>query len=66
MLSEVFWSFFLTSSIGCIIGIVKMLYKSKCKRCSFCGCEIIRDTEGELHEDEIELSKNNSNNNNNI
>ena len=54
-LSEVFWSFFLTSTIGCLLGIIKMLYKSKCKRCSFCGCEIERDTEGELHEDQLEL-----------
>jgi hypothetical protein len=38
-----------------------MLYKSKCKKCSFCGCEIERDTEGELKEDEIEFEHKDSN-----
>lgn len=55
MLSEVFWSFFLTSTIGCLLGIIKMLYKSKCKKCSLCGCEIERDTQGEEKYDELEL-----------
>ena len=56
MLSEVFWSFFLTTVTGCLLGLIKMIYKSKCKKCKICGCEIERDTEGELHEDELELN----------
>ena len=55
MLSEVFWSFFLTSTIGCIMGILRMIYKSKCKSCSFCGIKVERDVEGEERIDEIEL-----------
>jgi len=57
MLSEVFWSFFLTSIIGCIIGVVRMLYKSKCKTCSCCGIKIERDTNAEIEIDELSLTK---------
>ena len=57
MLTEVFWSFFLTSTIGCILGLVKMLYKSKCKRCSICGISVERDVELEEKIDELEMEK---------
>jgi hypothetical protein len=57
MLSEVFWSFFLTSSIGCIMGILRMVYKSKCKSCSFCGIKIERDIEAETEIDELEIQR---------
>ena len=57
MLSEVFWSFFLTSTIGCIMGILRMIYKSKCKRCSWCSITIERDIEAEQMIDEIELQR---------
>jgi hypothetical protein len=53
----VFWSFFLTTSTAFIFGIVKVLAKSKCKNCSFCGCRIERDVELEEHLDELELQK---------
>lgn len=58
MLSEVFWSFFLTSIIGCIMGILKMLYKSKCKTCFCCGIKIERDINAETEIDELTLTKN--------
>ena len=57
MLSEVFWSFFLTSTIGCIMGILRMIYKSKCKKCSWCGIVIERDTDAEEKIDELELQR---------
>ena len=57
MLSEVFWSFFLTTVTGCLLGVIKMVYKSKCKTCECCGIKIELDTVGELHEDELELQK---------
>jgi hypothetical protein len=57
MLSEVFWSFFITSSIGFILAFTKMLYKSKCKEISFCGLKIIRDTEAEEKIDELEIER---------
>ena len=55
----VFWSFFLTTSTVFIIGIVKIISKSKCKTCKICGvCEIERDIETEERVEEIELSRN--------
>jgi hypothetical protein len=66
MLSEVFWSFFLTSSIGCIMGILRMVYKSKCKSCSFCGLKIERDIITEAGLDEIEMQKVKGSEKNNI
>ena len=52
----VFWSFFITSSIGLIIGLVKIASKSKCSECSICGCYIKRNIELELEEERIELA----------
>lgn len=56
--NAVFFSFVITSAIGCILGFTKMLYKSKCKSCKCWGIEIIRDTEGEEKIDELELERN--------
>jgi hypothetical protein len=49
----VFWSFFITSSIGLILGMTKMAYKSKCKEVSCCCIKIIRDVENEVAIDEL-------------
>ena len=49
----VFWSFFITSSIGLILGMTKMAYKSKCKEVSCCCIKIIRDVENEVSIDEL-------------
>lgn len=53
----VFWSFFITSSIGFILGFTKMLYKSKCKSLKCLGFELIRDTEAEEKIDELEIER---------
>jgi hypothetical protein len=50
----VFWSFFITSSIGFLLGLTKMAYKSKCKEVSCCCVKIIRDVESEIEFDEIQ------------
>ena len=50
-LSETFWVGFYTAVMACCLGIVNVLYKSKCKKVKCCGCEIIRDVEVELKED---------------
>ena len=52
-MSEIFWTFVITSSIGLIISLAKMSYKSKCKECSVCCIKIIRDTA--LEEKELEF-----------
>ena len=49
----VFWSFFITTIVGCIIKGGSMAYKSKCKEVSCCCIKIIRDVEAE--EKEIEF-----------
>ena len=56
MLSEVFYSFFITSVIGFLVVISRMLYKSKCKEFSFCCFKIVRDVnlEAEIDEEMIE------------
>lgn len=57
MLSEIYWSFFTTSVITCILGMLRMAYKSKCSTVDFCCIKIIRDTAIEFKEDEMELEK---------
>jgi hypothetical protein len=66
MLSEVFWSFFLTSVIGCFMGILRMIYKSKCKKCSLCGCILERDVQEEGRIDELEIQRSNALGNNDL
>jgi len=53
--NAVFWSFVITSGIGCLLGFTKIIYKSKCKSCKCCGCELVRDVEGEEKIDVLEL-----------
>jgi len=59
MLSEIFWSFFITSIIACILASTKLLYKSKCENISCCGLVIKRNVELEEKVDEIELQRRN-------
>lgn len=66
MLSEVFWSFFLTSTIGCIVSILRMMYKSKCKRCSLCGVVVERDVEAEREIDELAIQRSGTLGNNDL
>ncbi len=51
----VFWSFFITSSVGLIIALTKMAYKSKCKEVQCCCIKIVRDIASE--EKEFEFSQ---------
>jgi hypothetical protein len=39
------------------MGILRMIYKSKCKNCSLCGITIERDIEAEEKIDELELQR---------
>ena len=52
---QIFWTFFITSIIGFILGLTKMAYRSKCKDIQFGCIRIIRDTETE--EKELEFSR---------
>jgi hypothetical protein len=51
----VFWTFVITSCIGCLLGLTKIIYNSKCKSCKFCCCYLVRDVEGEEKIDVLEL-----------
>jgi hypothetical protein len=50
-MSEVFWSFFITSVIGLILKGGSMLYKSKCKSVECCCFKVQRDIEAEVRVD---------------
>lgn len=50
-MSEVFWSFFITSMIGLILKGGSILYKSKCKTVECCCIKIDRDVDAEIAAD---------------
>ena len=60
MLSEIFYTFFITSIIGCLLKLTSYIYKSKCSAFSCCGLNIIRNVEQEEKLDELELQKKNT------
>jgi hypothetical protein len=56
MLSEIFWSFFITSIIACLLTASRLLYKSKCENIECCGLIIKRNVSLEEKIDEIEIN----------
>ena len=53
MLSEIFFTFLVTSVIGCCLATTRMIYRSKCRSIDCCGIKIVRDVRVEEHIDEI-------------
>jgi hypothetical protein len=53
-LSEVFYTFLITSVVGFILALGRICYKSKCSSIDFCCIKITRNVEIEMKED-IEL-----------
>ena len=53
-MSEVFWGLFLTTTVGLILALGKMCYKSKCSTIELCCFKIVRNIDAEVKED-IEL-----------
>jgi hypothetical protein len=53
-LSEVLVTFIISSGIGLILAIAKILYKSKCKEFNICCIKVVRDTTAEVELDERE------------
>jgi len=51
-LSEVFYSFLISSCVGLLLVLIKTCYKSKCREVDVCCIKIIRDVEGEEKIDE--------------
>jgi len=46
-LSEVFWSFVISSCCAVILALARMAYRSKCKNIDCCGIKCERDVAGE-------------------
>jgi hypothetical protein len=63
-LSEIFYTLLITSTIGLILAIAKICYKSKCREINACGLHVIRDVEGEEKIDEQAPSSPRAENNN--
>ena len=56
MLSEIFWTFFITTTSGFILALARFCYKSKCKTIKCCKfIEIDRDVQVEGEEDALEI-----------
>ena len=51
----IFWTFFITSLVGCVLKLSNMCYRSKCREVSFCCIKIVRDTEAEEKADEFRV-----------
>jgi hypothetical protein len=50
-LSEVFYTFLITSVVGFILALGRICYKSKCSSIDFCCLKITRNVDIELKED---------------
>jgi len=50
-MSEVFWTFFITSIIGLVLAVGKLCYKSKCSEINICCFKVVRNIESEVKED---------------
>jgi hypothetical protein len=50
-MSEVFYTFLITSCIGFILALSKVCYKSKCSTIDLCCIKITRNIEAEVQED---------------
>jgi len=50
-LSEVFYTFLITSVIGLLLGVGRICYKSKCSSIDLCCIKVVRNIEAEVKED---------------
>jgi len=57
-LSEIFWTFFISSVCGVLLVAIRLCYKSKCKEVDFCCFKILRDVSVEEREGELQLRNN--------
>lgn len=66
MLSEIFFSFLITSIIACLLTITRQIYKSKCEDVRCCGLVIKRNVMLEEKIDEIEIVNRKESKENNV
>ena len=59
--SEAFLSLVITSGVGLLLAVCRLMYKSKCKEVNFCCIKIIRDTSGEEQLDAQQQTVQNNN-----
>jgi hypothetical protein len=60
-MSEVFYTFLITSLIGLILAVGKICYKSKCSQIDLCCIKITRNIDAEVRED-LEMGDSTKNN----
>lgn len=60
MLSEVFWTFLISTVCGVVLATARMCYKSKCKEVDFCCLHIVRDTDAETEFDNTHIERQHS------
>jgi hypothetical protein len=53
----IFWISFVTLITGCLLAVVKITYKSKCREVECCCIKIKRDIDNEEKIDEIEMNR---------
>ena len=58
VLSEMFWTLVLTSAVGFVLAIAKIISKSRCDEITCCGCRIHRNVMLENLESRIETKEN--------
>jgi len=63
-LSEVFWSFLISSCVGLLLAVCRFAYRSKCREVNVCCIKIVRDVEGEERIDERDPPSPRADNNN--
>lgn len=59
MLSEIFYTLVLTSSVGFCLALIKIISKSRCDEITCCGCRIHRNVMLENQEARIDTKDNN-------
>lgn len=53
-LSEMFWTFLVTTVVGLVLVISKLCFKSKCHKVVFCCLEVERNNELE-HDEKVDV-----------
>jgi len=66
MMSEIFYTFLVTSLISCTLATLRMIYKSKCVSCRIWGIEIIRNVDLEERIDELDMQRSKTLGNNSL
>ena len=50
-MTEIFWTFFITTKIAFILALARVCYKSKCTTIDICCIKITRNIQAEVQED---------------